>query len=140
MSISPPIGAFATLVFEVSSKKVLTYDNYRRESKARYAKHDLINQPPVLEWLGRELEEISFDMTFTATLNVNPAEETEKARQLCRDGIADYLILGNTVVGDCLWIIESVEEKVKAWDHSGNILVSTVAVKMKEYIEGVTET
>lgn len=134
-----PIGAFGDLVFEVSIEKVLTYDDYKRESKSRYAKHDLINQTSVLEWLGTELEEISFKMTFTVSLNVNPAEETEKVRQMCLDGVADYLVLGNTIIGDNLWIIESVSEAAVAWDNSGNILVSTVDVKMKEYVERLIE-
>ena len=97
ISLRPGIGAFADLVFEVSTYKVLTYDDYKRESKARYARHELINQTTALEYLGRDLEEISFKMTFTRTLGVDPEAETEKARQLCLDGVADYLILGNEV-------------------------------------------
>lgn len=137
--LKAPIGAFADLVFEVSSSKVLTYDDYQRESKSRYAKHELINQTPTLEYLGRDVEEISFKMTFTTMLGVNPAEETAKVRQMCLDGVADYLILGNAVIGDHLWIIESVSESATAWDNNGNILVSSVNVKMQEYVERLIE-
>ena len=140
VSARPPIGAFANLAFEVSSEKVLTYDDYKRESKARYAKHELINQTSVVEWLGNELEEISFKMTFTTALNVNPAEETAKVRQMCLDGVADYLILGNSVIGAHMWVIESVSEAAIAWDASGNIIVSSVDVKMIEYVERLQET
>ena len=98
-AIRPPIGAFNELVFEVSTEKVITYDNYKRETKARYARHELINQTSVLEYLGRDLEEITFTMMFTVSLGVDPAEETSKLRRMCLDGVADYLILGNTVVG-----------------------------------------
>ena len=140
MYLKASIGAFADLVFEVSSFKVLTYDEYKRESKSRYARHELINQKSVVEWLGSELEEISFKMTFTATLNVNPKVEAEKARRLCLDGVADYLILGNEVVGDNLWVIETMSEAAEAWDNAGNILASTVEVKMIEYVAAVNET
>ena len=139
MSLTPPIGAFADLIFEVSSEKVLTYDEYKRESKSRYARHELINQTTTLEWLGRELGEISFKMKFTTMLGVNPAEETEKVRRLCEDGIADYLIIGNAVIGDNMWTIESVSESAVAWDNAGNILVSEVEVKMLEYVTRVVE-
>lgn len=122
------------MVFEVSQFKVLTYDEYKREGKSRYAKHDLVNATPLLEWLGRELGEISFKMTFTVTLGVNPAEELDKVRRLCDDGIADYLILGNAVIGDNLWVIESVSEAVSAWDNAGNILVASLDVRLKEYV------
>ena len=136
----PPLGAFADLVFEVSSAKVLTYDEYKRESKARYAKHELINQTTVLEYLGAELEEITFKMTFTTMLNVNPIEETQKVRDMCLDGVADYFILGNRVIGDNLWVIESVGEEATSWDNRGNILASSVTVKMLEYVPAVNET
>ena len=140
MDFKPPIGAFSDLVFEVSDFKVLTYDDYRRESKARYARHELINDTTALEYLGRDLEEISFKMTFTASLNVNPAAEAEKVRRLCQVGEADYLILGNRVIGENLWVIETVSEAAQAWDNAGNILVSTVDVKLAEYVARINES
>ena len=140
MYLKPPIGAFADIVFEVSNFRVLTYDDFKRESKSRYAKHELINMTTVLEWLGNDLEEISFRMTFNERLGVNPAQEAAKARQLCLDGVADYLILGNSVIGSNLWVIESISEAAKAWDNAGNILVSTLDVKMLEYVARIEET
>ncbi len=137
--LRPPIGAFSELVFEVSGARVLTYDDYKRDSKSRYARHELINQPTTLEWLGRDLEEIGFKMTFTTMLKVNPAEEAAKVRELCAEGVADYLILGNAVVGENLWVIESFSEAANSWDNAGNILVSTLNVKMLEYVPEVVE-
>lgn len=139
-AIRPPIGAFNELVFEVSTERVITYDDYKRETKARYARHELINQTSVLEYLGRDLEEITFTMMFTISLGVDPAEETSKLRRMCLDGVADYLILGNTVVGENLWTIESVGEAKKAVDHFGKTIVSSVNVKMVEYVPAVMET
>ena len=118
----------------------MTYDNYKRESKARYARHELINQASVLEYLGRDLEEISFTMLFTVSLGVNPALEASKVRKLCLDGVADYLILGNTVVGENLWTIESVGETKIAVDHFGSTIVASLDVKMVEYVPVVIET
>lgn len=139
-AIRPPIGAFNELVFEVSTERVITYDDYKRETKARYARHELINQTSVLEYLGRDLEEITFTMMFTVSLGVDPAEETSKLRRMCLDGVADYLILGNTVVGENLWTIESVGESKKAVDHFGKTIVSSVNVKMVEYVPAVFES
>jgi len=136
----PPIGAFNDLVFEVSTERVLTYDGYKRDSKARYARHELINQTSVLEYLGRDLEEITFTMMFTVSLGVDPAIETSKVRKLCLDGVADYLILGNMIAGENLWVIESVGEEKKAVDNLGKTIVSSVNVKMVEYVLAVIET
>lgn len=134
-----PIGSFGSIAFEVSSERVFTYDDYRRDTKARYSKHELINMPPVHEWLGEDTEEISFKMIFSVSLGVNPAEEVARLRQMCLDGEADYLVLGDAVIGNNLWVIESVGEAAKAWDNAGNILVAEVDVKMIEYVPEVPE-
>lgn len=63
-------------------------------------------------------------MTFHISLGVKPAEEISTLRRLCQDHIADYLILGNSVVGDNLWVIESVSEEVTVTDHFGLVLVA----------------
>ena len=148
--LKPPIGHFATVTFEASNFKVVTYDDYRRETKARYARHELINQTTNLEYLGREPEEISFTMKFSRSsgtfttiakmfgadsLYVVPEKETEKVRKLCVEGTADRLILGSDVIGDNLWIIESVSESVDAWNNKGNILFSQIDVHMIEYVQ-----
>lgn len=133
------IGSFGDLTFEVSSERVFTYDNFQRESKSRYSKHELINAVPVLEWLGSDTETISFKMIFHAGLGVTPAEETARLRQLCLDGHADYLVLGDEIIGDNLWVIESVSEAAKTWDNAGNVLISEVEVKMVEYVAEVPE-
>lgn len=101
-AIRPPIGSFHDLIFEVSSDLVRTYHEY----------------------LGREPDEITFIMTFHISLGVKPAEEISTLRRLCQDHIADYLILGNSVVGDNLWVIESVSEEVTVTDHFGLVLVA----------------
>lgn len=134
-----PIGSFGEIAFEVSSELVRTYDDYKRDTKARYSKHELINMSPVHEWLGEDSEEISFKMIFSVSLGVNPAEEVARLRQMCLDGDADYLVFGNAVIGNNLWVIESVSEAANAWDNAGNILVSEVNVKMIEYVAEVPE-
>ena len=148
--LKPPIGSFANITFEASSFRVVTYDDYKRETKARYARHELINQTTNLEYLGREPDEISFTMKFTRSTGtvtdimklfkgtegfyVVPEKEVAKVRKLCVEGTADYLILGSDVIGDNMWIIESVSESVDAWDNSGNILFSQIDVRMIEYV------
>ncbi len=134
-----PLGSFGSLCFEVSRLKVLTFDRYRRESKARYGRHELVNQTPVLEYLGADTEKISFTMKFTTALNVNPSEECDKVRRMCMTGEANYLILGDKVTGDNLWVITSVSESALAWDGNGEIIVSEVNVEMEEYVAAVNE-
>ncbi len=134
------IGAFADLVFEVSGEKVLTFDEFKHDVKSRYARHELINQPPVLEWLGSDTQKITLTVTLTTALNVNPADEIETVKQLCLDGVADWLIIGNEVVGATMWVITDASTKATAWDGEGNIIVASMDLTFESYVAEVAET
>lgn len=134
------IGAFADLVFEVSGEKVLTFDEFKHDVKSRFARHELINQPPVLEWLGSDTQKITLTVTLTTALNVNPADEIETVKQLCLDGVADWLIIGNEVVGATMWVITDASTKATAWDGEGNIIVASMDLTFESYVAEVAET
>lgn len=126
-------GAWGDLVFEVSSFRILTFDNYKRKTSHRYAKHEIMNYKPKLESVGNDLEEVELQIKFMTSLGVNPIDEMEKLRAMCRSAEVNYLIIGTTVIGDCLFVLEEISEQVDTWDGTGNILASTVNVKFKEY-------
>lgn len=134
------IGAFADLIFNVNSEKVLTFDEFKHDVKSRFARHELINQPPVLEWLGSDTQKITLTVTLTTALNVNPADEIETVKQLCLDGVADWLIIGNEVVGATMWVITDASTKATAWDGEGNIIVASMDLTFESYVAEVAET
>lgn len=128
------LGAYGDLVFEVSNFRVTTFDKFKRTTKAKYAEHDTIGQPPKLEYLHRDLETISFSMTFLSSLGITPFDEVQKARDMCKDGEADFLIIGNHAYGENRWIIESISEAVNYWDGQGKIIASEMDISLKEYV------
>lgn len=133
------IGAFADLVFEVEGDRVLTFDQFKHDIKSRFAKHDLINQEPVLEWLGADTQKITMTITLTATLGVNPAVEMQKVHDLCLNGDADWLIVANSVIGGRLFVITEASCKSISTDKSGNPLVAQMDVTFESYNAGVEE-
>lgn len=126
-------GSFGNLIFEVSYNKILTFDKWQRTTKHRYQKHDIINYTPKLESLGKELQEISFEIYFNFAFNVNPREEMQKLRQMCDRAEVNYLVVGGEIVGDCLWVIEEISESVETFGGAGQVLSSRATVKLKEY-------
>ena len=127
------IGALGDLVFESSNFKVSTFRDFKRDTKAKFAEHEIISNVPKLEYLHRELETISFSMTFHRSLGVDPAEECQILREMCKTGEANYLIIGNHAYGDNAWIVESISEAVDFWDGEGKMIASQVNVNLKEY-------
>ena len=129
------LGAYGGVVFQVSSFKVLTFDDFKRETKAGFAEHKLINQPAILEFTGRELEEISFTMTFLSALNVNPFDEIQKLRNMAKKSEYNFLIIGNHAYGENPWVITDLSESITDWTKDGKPLNAKATVNLKEYVE-----
>lgn len=128
------IGSFGSLIFEVTHEKVRTFDELTRSATARWSKHERFGQKPRSEFLGPDLDSISFKMRFDAQYGVNPKSEMDKLLDLCRSGKADTLIIGGTPIGRDQWVITSVKQSWTAVDNQGRVIVGTADVTMEEYM------
>lgn len=127
------VGFLGGTPFVVSRPYVYTFDGYGRSGTARYAKHELIGKKPVLEFIGPDIEEISFNMKLRSEHGISPRIELEKLRKYRDTGKVMQLVLGGKVVGKHQWVIESIGETVNFWSMSGQILSCDVDIKLKEY-------
>lgn len=127
------VGSLGDVIFEVSSYKVLTFKEFKREGGAKYATHEVIGQPPKVEFLHRELEKLSLEIDLVKNLGVKPEDEVQKISDMCNDGEANYLIFGGKVYGDCQWVIESYSENVRYFGANGETILSKVNLKLTEY-------
>lgn len=128
------IGIYGDIVFEVNSRQILTISDYKRQTKHKYSFHEIINQKPITESVGNELEEISFSIKLMKAAGIEPKVELEKLRLMCREHRTNYLIIGNEVIGSCLYVLEEVSESEVQWDGAGNEAVVKVEIKLKEYV------
>ena len=46
------IGQFGEISFEVSSDKILTFEDFKRESESNFTNHNLIAQKPRTEFIA----------------------------------------------------------------------------------------
>lgn len=128
------IGAFNDAVFEVSNFKVLTFKDFRRRTKGHYAEHKIINNPAVLEFLGRDLEEITLSITLHKSLGVDPFDTVNLFREMVKNGEPGFLVIGNHAFGENEWVITDLEENVPHWDVNVTPLVAEVDLTFKEYV------
>ena len=122
------LGSFGDAIFEVSNKKIMTFDNLKRQTKHRFSVHELINNVSKLESVGVAPDEIQFEVTLHAGLGVDPQKESQKLRAYCHKGEAHYLILGNFVIGKQYYVLESVDEDFVQYP-----AVLKLQLKFKEY-------
>lgn len=130
------VGFLGDIPFVVSRNYLRTFDDYGRSSAGRWAKHDIIGNKPVLEFLGPDVEKISFKMQLRSDHGISPHEELNNLRKLRDKGKAMTLVLGNKVVGKDYWVIESIDETVNFWSRSGQILSAEVSITLQEYVGG----
>lgn len=131
------VGFMADIPFIVSSHYIRTFDDYGRGSAGRWAQHDIIGDKPVLEFIGLDVEKISFSMQLRADQGINPAKELEKLRKLRDTGQYFPLVIGGKLITDNMWVIESLDESVSFWGKFGSIMSAKVSVTLKEYAGGM---
>ena len=73
------IGNLGKLItFEVSSKKVLTFNGMQRNVSGRWAQHDIIGSKPVSEFLGPGQQKVTLPIFITVMHGVKPRKTLEK--------------------------------------------------------------
>lgn len=129
------VGYLGDIPFIVSGSFIRTFDEFGRNSTGRWAKHDIIGEKPVLEFIGPDVEKISFKMTLRRDKGINPEKELEKLRRLRDEGEVLPLLLNNRPVSDNFWIIESLDEAVSFWGPFGQMISASVTIGLQEYTE-----
>ena len=128
------IGAIGEVVFEVSSKKVETLKDLKRQARGRYATHEIVGRKSVIEFLGLEPDEITFTMQLNADLGVDIRAEQKKLLDMLRDGEAQYLVVGGRALGQGRWYLTGLESKVEYTDGRGWATFMTVEATLREAI------
>jgi len=126
------VGSFGSTVFEVSYFKILTLEKLKRTTRANYEEHKILNHVSKLEFTGLTPLQLEISIKLVQNLGVNPELEAEKLRQICTRGEAYYLVLGNRVVGNCLFVIEEISEDVEIWS-GANPGVLNLSLKLRQY-------
>lgn len=122
------------VIFEVSDDKIHTFEEFTRDSNIRTAKHDIHLQKPKTEFLGPELDNVSFIINLKAQFGVNPRDEMDKLLILQRAGIPVVLTIGNKNIGMNKWTIVSLSQAWETVDNEGRLLEAQLSLTLEEYM------
>lgn len=128
------IGTFGDVVFVASSEKIRTFDEFSRETAARWAIHEVHLRHPVPEYIGPGQDTINFTMYFDVRYGMNPRIELDRLLVMARSGTAATLTIGGSALGVSKWYIESVPQHYDYFDNRGKLLVGRAVVTLKEYV------
>ena len=128
------LGSFGSLTFTVSDKTIRTFSDMSWDFSASYATHDRHMKADLLEYLGPDVEGLSFSMAFSVFTGVNPYNEIKKLRQMVRNGNAERLVIGGRVYGSYKWVMQKCSVELTQYDNKGNLWAAKVKVTLKEYL------
>ena len=124
------IGSYGDIVFTVSEGKVLTFDGLEKDLSARFAKHEIHLNKPILEFIGESLAEIKLSIKLDTNLGINPKKQLDRIEQSVRNGERKVLMIGSNFIG--YFAIEKMSEKFKRVDNRGNILAIDIDLNLTE--------
>lgn len=118
--------------FQVSDDMVLTFTDMSRKGTVRTSKHSLINGKPQLEFIGPDLQTVTFKMELNALLGVRPRKQEEKLyRQMNAGVIAPLVIGGKRILSRAM--ITSISSAYNIVLKKGEIFSMTINITMTEY-------
>lgn len=116
------IGTLGQLPFICSYDFMLTFKDLQRTQTARWARHEVIGQKPVLEFVGQDLMTATLTIRFDASLGIPPMLGLDLLKRMIENRQYKTLIIGGEYLGR--FVIEGItEERMR---HTG-IGVCTVA-------------
>ena len=121
------------IMFEVSSQRVLTFQNLKRRNSVRFAKHDTLLKKPVSQYVGPDLDNLSMKIVLDSKWGVNPADEYNKLMEIQRDGQLVIFLLGFTVLGSFRWRIDSLGIMKDIITNRGVVTKAEVDISFEEY-------
>ncbi len=128
------IGNLGDIIFSVSSNRVNTLNSLKQSGSANFSEHKRHNTAPALEYTGRGLKEVSFQMTLSEQLGVDVQQEIEKIIDYTEKGKVLNFVLGKKTYGSGKWVITKYTVTQKYFDKMGDVIHAEISITLKEYI------
>lgn len=121
-------------MFETSDKRIHSFYDFTRDITSRWDSSKIIGRKPVSEFIGPDLDGISFSIDLHGQFGVRPRVEMEKWNRMSRSGQVEILVIGKRALGLDRWYVSDVSEKWNVVMDKGELLSCSVEVSLKEYI------
>ncbi|MBC2855419.1 phage tail protein [Cetobacterium sp. 2A] len=130
------VGSFGKVIFKVSSLGTLSPNNYKIDRAPKTKKHQIINNPDITEFQGRQLIRVSLGIKLIYSLT-NIERARGRLTEYINEGHHFPLVLSGKKIGNNTFILTKYSEKVTKTDRIGTPLVVELDVSFEEYIEKI---
>ena len=125
------IGSYGNITFEITKENFLTIKSMTREKKSKWEEHAILNDLSFLEFRGRDLTTISLDIQLIETSKMKIVDTLNTLNNMLENGENHELILGNTLIGEFPFVLESMSEKFEK--HQEQFQHVELSITLKEY-------
>ncbi len=131
------IGTLGSIVFEVSTESdVRTFRDLKKSDSANYTEHKILGRKSLLEFTGVNASTCSLSIRLTRGLGftIDPVREIQELYDHMRQADALPFIVGGNVIGEGLWVIESIDTDYKIIGAAGQVMDVVISLKLREYL------
>lgn len=126
------IGCLGSTVFNVSADCIKTLTKFTRSGSVSVQKHSRHMQKELPEFVGIDLESISFNIQLSTYLGVSPKDEERALYSQMYKGAVLPFTLGDTYYG--LFLITKLKSTGEHTDGAGNYQTINMSVTLTEYV------
>lgn len=122
------------VVFETSSRKVLTFMELTKTVKGRWGRHERIGKKPKKQFLGPEDDVLTLTIILSAQHGVKPRKTAEIIENMISKGTVERVVIGNKAISPNKFAITEMSE---AWNiilNRGEVAQMTLELTLEEYL------
>lgn len=127
------LGGFSEKLFEVSSNKVYTFDDYSKSFSLNVESQEVDGDKPSSYIKGKGLQNPNITIKLRQTQNVDVETEVEDWGKICEAGTPYMLFLGNNPVATNKFLLKKVDVSDTSY-FGGKLIKATLKLEFEEYV------
>jgi phage protein U len=129
------IGCFGDIIFETTDKRIMNFKDFTRSVSGKWVEHSMYKRKARSEFIGTELDEMSFTIVLKSSLGVNPRKQIAKWEKIVRNGIHDVMVIGEKQIGLNEIKVTSISEAWGTIYNNGSLISANIDITFSEYVE-----
>lgn len=127
------VGTFGGVIFSVSKKNLHSINgSINRKNNAKITEHTPIYGIGMLRHQGRELQEISFNITLLGETKL----KKRMLLEILEMGVSSFLVIGGNIIGSHPFILTGMDEEYSYYNNNTKTFDKIdLSITLKEYVE-----
>ena len=121
--------------FEASAQNVNTFTDLKFTNSAAYSEHKILGRKGLLEFTGLNASSCSLSIHLESSFTDKLEDTISYFYEAMNDGLALAFVIGGQVMGEGLWVIESLNESYPRISSRGEFFTADLSLNLKEYID-----